>query len=113
MNALSSNPLHLDGAIWQSDLVCSRTAASGTNITSDLYIANPTLLGLIGFLIPYTSTVLILCQFRGAIPPYSLAGLSGDYYFLGAIAMNLAGVAEFILGNSTYNEYSTAVYTDY
>ncbi|KAF1350637.1 GPR1/FUN34/yaaH family-domain-containing protein [Delphinella strobiligena] len=62
--------------------------------------ANPTLLGLVGFLIPYTSTVLILCQFRGAIPPYSLAGLSGDYYFLGSIAVNIAGIAEFILGNT-------------
>jgi hypothetical protein len=27
-------------------------------------------------------------------------GLSGDYYFFGAIAMNIAGIAEFILGNS-------------
>lgn len=68
--------------------------------------ANPTLLGLMGFLIPYTSTVLILLGLRGAVPPYSLAGLSGDYYFLGAIAMNLAGLAEFILGNSKWaNDY--------
>ena len=62
---------------------------------------NPTLLGLIGFLIPYTSTILILCGFQGAIAPQSLIGLSGDYYFFGCIAMNLAGIAEFILGNST------------
>lgn len=62
--------------------------------------ANPTLLGLIGFLIPYTSTILILCGFGGASAPASLMGLSGDYYFLGAIAMNIAGVAEFILGNT-------------
>ena len=63
--------------------------------------ANPTLLGLLCFLIPYTSTILTLCQFSGAVPPYTLTGLSGDYYFLGAIGMNLAGLAEFILGNST------------
>jgi hypothetical protein len=59
------------------------------------------LLGLIGFLVPYTSTVLILCGFQGAIAPASLVGLSGDYYFFGCIAMNVAGIAEFILGNST------------
>lgn len=63
--------------------------------------ANPTLLGLMGFLIPYTSTVLLLCQLRGGDPPYSLVGLLGDYYFFGGIAMNIAGIMEFILGNST------------
>lgn len=63
-------------------------------------LGNPTLLGLMGFLIPYTSTMFILCGLRGAVPPTSLIGLSGDYYFLGAIAMNIAGIAEFVLGNS-------------
>jgi len=62
--------------------------------------ANPSLLGLIGFLIPYTSTILTLCQFQGALPPYSLVGLSADYYFLGSIAMVIAGIGEFILGNT-------------
>ncbi|KAF1922657.1 uncharacterized protein M421DRAFT_426659 [Didymella exigua CBS 183.55] len=62
--------------------------------------ANPTLLGLMGFLIPYTSTIFILCGFQGAVAPQSLVGLSGDYYFFGCIAMNLAGVAEFVLGNT-------------
>lgn len=61
---------------------------------------NPTLLGLICFLIPYTSTIFILLGWGGATPPTSLAGLSGDYYFLGAIGMTLAGIAEFILGNT-------------
>jgi succinate-acetate transporter protein len=64
--------------------------------------ANPTILGLIGFLVPYTSTVLILCGFQGAVAPQSLVGLCGDYYFFGAIAMNVAGIAEFILGNSMF-----------
>jgi len=62
--------------------------------------ANPTLLGLIGFLVPYTSTILILCGFQGAVAPQSLVGISADYYFFGALAMNLAGIAEFILGNT-------------
>jgi uncharacterized protein len=61
---------------------------------------NPTLLGLLGFLIPYTSTMLTLCQFSGAVPPTTLIGLNGDYYFLGCIAMNVAAICEFILGNS-------------
>lgn len=62
--------------------------------------ANPTLLGLIAFLVPYTSTILILCGFQNAVAPTSLVGLSGDYYFFGAMGMVLAGIAEFILGNS-------------
>jgi len=62
--------------------------------------ANPTLLGLIAFLVPYTSTILILCGFQHAVAPYSLVGLSGDYYFFGAMGMVLAGIAEFILGNT-------------
>lgn len=61
---------------------------------------NPTLLGLICFLIPYTSTIFILIGWGGAVPPTSLAGLSGDYYFLGSIGMVLAGLAEFVLGNT-------------
>lgn len=63
-------------------------------------LANPTLLGLLCFLIPYTSTIFILIGWGGAAPPTSLVGLSGDYYFLGCIGMVLAGIAEFILGNT-------------
>ncbi len=62
--------------------------------------ANPTLLGLICFLIPYTSTMLILLQWDGASPPSSLIGLDGDYYMIGGIGMILAGIFEFILGNT-------------
>ena len=65
-------------------------------------LGNPTLLGLLAFLIPYSSTIFILCGLQGAVAPTSLIGLSGDYYFLGAIAMNIAGIAEFILGNSEF-----------
>ena len=65
-------------------------------------LGNPTLLGLLGFLIPYSSTIFCLIGFQGSVPPTSLIGLYGDYYFLGSIAMNIAGVAEFVLGNSKY-----------
>jgi uncharacterized protein len=60
---------------------------------------NPTLLGLLGFLIPFSSTIFCLLQFQGSTPS-SLASVSGIFYFLGGIAMNVAGIAEFILGNS-------------
>lgn len=70
------------------------------NLDLQKRFGNPTLLGLLCFLIPYSSTIFILCQFQGAIPPTSLVGLTGDYYFLGGIGMVLAGIAEFILGNT-------------
>lgn len=70
------------------------------NLDLQKRFGNPTLLGLICFLIPYSSTIFILCGFGGAVPPTSLVGLSGDYYFLGCIGMVLAGLAEFILGNT-------------
>ncbi|KAE9363559.1 GPR1/FUN34/YaaH-class plasma membrane protein-like protein [Stipitochalara longipes BDJ] len=62
-------------------------------------LGNPTLLGLLGFLIPFSSTIFCLLQFQGSTPS-SLASVSGTFYFLGGIAMNVAGIAEFILGNS-------------
>ena len=53
-------------------------------------LANPTLLGLICFLIPYTSTIFILIGWGGAVPPTSLVALSGDYYFLGCTLQRIA-----------------------
>lgn len=70
---------------------------------------NPTLLGLLCFLIPYSSTIFTLIGWAGAVPPTSLVGLTGDYYFLGSIGMVLAGIAEFILGNT----YPFAVFVVY
>jgi hypothetical protein len=70
------------------------------------------LLGLLGFLIPYTSTILTLCQFSGALPPYTLVGLTADYYFFGALAMVLAGIGEFILGNSTLHHLPHDTYCE-
>ncbi|KAH0336386.1 hypothetical protein KCU81_g8611, partial [Aureobasidium melanogenum] len=61
---------------------------------------NPTLLGLVCFLVPYTSTIFTLCGLRGAVAPTSLIGLDGDYYMIGFVGMILAGIAEFILGNT-------------
>lgn len=40
-----------------------------------------------------------LLSFKGSNPT-SLASVSGSYYFLGGIAMNIAGICEFVLGNS-------------
>lgn len=62
-------------------------------------LGNPTLLGTMGFLIPFTTTILCCLQWRGA-GPAAFTGISGTYYFIGGIAMNIAGICEFILGNS-------------
>lgn len=70
------------------------------NLDLQKRFGNPTLLGLLSFLIPYTSTIFVLIGWGGATPPTSLVGLSGDYYFLGCIGMVVAGLAEFILGNT-------------
>lgn len=45
-------------------------------------LGNPTLLGLLGFLIPFSTTMFCLCGFRGA-SSNSLAAISGIWYFFG------------------------------
>jgi succinate-acetate transporter protein len=62
-------------------------------------LGNPTLLGTMGFLIPFTTTMMCLLQWRGS-GPNSFNSISGSWFFLGGIAMNIAGICEFILGNS-------------
>ncbi|KAK5120730.1 hypothetical protein LTR85_006088 [Meristemomyces frigidus] len=62
-------------------------------------LGNPTLLGLLGFLIPFQTTMFCLLEFRGANAT-SLTAISGAFYFLGGIAMNIAGIFELILGNT-------------
>lgn len=62
-------------------------------------LGNPTLLGVCGFLIPFQTTMFCILGWRGASVA-SLVEVSGAFYFLGGIAMVLAGIAEFILGNS-------------
>ncbi|KAK4982851.1 hypothetical protein LTR66_009061 [Elasticomyces elasticus] len=62
-------------------------------------LGNPTLLGLFGFLIPFQTTMFCLMGWSGADAASTVA-VSGAFYFLGGIAMNLAGICEFILGNT-------------
>ncbi|KAK5070434.1 hypothetical protein LTR64_000105 [Lithohypha guttulata] len=62
-------------------------------------LGNPTLLGLLGFLVPFSSTMFCLCGFQGANTT-SLVSLTGIWYFYGGMCMVLAGLAEFILGNT-------------
>lgn len=62
-------------------------------------LGNPTLLGLCGFLIPFQTTMFCCLGWQGASVPSTVA-ISGTYYFLGGIAMNVAGICEFILGNT-------------
>ena len=104
MSSRDGAPLSATRTVTLTDEQYERLYFQPTAPRGDLAkrLGNPTLLGLLGFLIPYTSTMLILCGFRGSVVPYSLIGLDGDYYFLGAIAMNLAGICEFILGNCEF-----------
>lgn len=62
-------------------------------------LGNPTLLGLLGFLVPFTTTMFCLLEFQGGSVA-SLASICGSWYFFGGIAMVLAGICEFILGNT-------------
>jgi succinate-acetate transporter protein len=62
-------------------------------------LGNPTLLGVLGFLIPFTTTVFCLLEFKGASTS-SLASISGSWYFFGGIALVVAGICEFVLGNT-------------
>lgn len=62
-------------------------------------LGNPTLLGVLGFLIPFSSTVFSLLMFQGS-SPLSIVSISGTFYMFGGIAMVIAGLGEFILGNT-------------
>lgn len=61
-------------------------------------VGNPTLAGLMGFLVPFQSLVLALLQLSDASAS-SLGAQVGIFYFFGFIIL-LAGVAEFLLGNT-------------
>lgn len=97
----SSNDLTRNMTLQLSPEQYERLFFQPTSAKGDLAkrLGNPTLLGTMGFLIPFTTTVLCCLQWRGA-GPASFTGISGTYYFLGGIAMNVAGICEFILGNS-------------
>ncbi|KAK5133513.1 hypothetical protein LTR08_007650 [Meristemomyces frigidus] len=62
-------------------------------------LGNPTLIGLLGFVIPFQATVFCLLDFQGANST-SLTAASGAFYYVGGIAMNLAGIFEMIIGNT-------------
>jgi succinate-acetate transporter protein len=50
-------------------------------------------------MIPFTSIVLAFLQFEGSSTK-SVNAICASFYFFGGIAMNIAGIAEFILGNT-------------
>jgi len=60
---------------------------------------NPTILGVLGFLVPFQTTVLVLLGFRGSSPE-SLAAICGSMYMFGGLALVIAGIFEFVLGNT-------------
>lgn len=79
-------------------------------------LGNPTLIGTLGFLIPYQTTIFCLLEWQGANstctfcqqiltgflanPLTATTAISGSMVFLGGIAMVVAAICEFILGNS-------------
>jgi succinate-acetate transporter protein len=62
-------------------------------------LGNPTLLGLLGFLVPFSVILFSLLDFQGSSAA-SLTAVSGTFYAFGGLALILAGVGEFILGNT-------------
>lgn len=61
--------------------------------------ANVTLLGIVSFLIALHPTAMVLMRWRAAEITSEIS-LTGAYYAVGGIGMWLAGIGEFILGNS-------------
>ncbi|EHK99333.1 hypothetical protein GLAREA_08668 [Glarea lozoyensis ATCC 20868] len=62
-------------------------------------LGNPTLLGTLGFLVPFSVTLFSLLQFQGSSPT-TIVAVSGTFYAFGGIPLILAGIGEFIIGNT-------------
>lgn len=60
---------------------------------------NPTALGIVSFLLTFTPTSCCLMGWRGATAN-SLLALIGPYYFMGGMALYVAGLLEFFIGNT-------------
>ncbi|KAJ7127651.1 GPR1/FUN34/yaaH family-domain-containing protein, partial [Mycena epipterygia] len=60
---------------------------------------NPTALAIISNLLALTPTVCMLMSWDGTAPS-SLASIIGAFYFIGGLGMTIAGVLEWVLGNT-------------
>ncbi|PWN46789.1 hypothetical protein IE53DRAFT_6411 [Violaceomyces palustris] len=60
---------------------------------------NPTALGIVSFLLTFTPTCCCLMGWRGS-NSNSVVSLLGAYYFMGGLGLYVAGVMEFIIGNT-------------
>lgn len=60
---------------------------------------NPTALGIVSFLLTFCPTSCCLMGWRGA-SANSLLALIGAYYFMGGMALYVAGLLEFVIGNT-------------
>ncbi|KAG6988994.1 GPR1/FUN34/YaaH-class plasma membrane protein [Physcia stellaris] len=71
-----------------------------TNVKGDLRskFANPTPIGLLGFIMSLSPLACELMGWRGA-GQAGIAGV-GSYYFMGGFLMSLGGILEFFLGNT-------------
>ncbi|KAJ6605949.1 GPR1/FUN34/yaaH family-domain-containing protein, partial [Mycena sp. CBHHK59/15] len=61
--------------------------------------ANPTPLAIISYILALTPTSCILMTWDGAAPT-SLVGIIGAFYFIGGLGMTIAGIFEWVLGNT-------------
>ena len=62
-------------------------------------LGNPTALGIVSFVLTFTPTSCCLMGWRGATTN-SLLALIGSFYFMGGMALYVAGILEFIIGNT-------------
>lgn len=71
----------------------------GTQGTVTRRFGSPTVLGIISYLMVLTPTACFFMEWAGT-GPSSLITIIGDFYFLGGLGMVIAGVMEWVLGNT-------------
>ncbi|KAJ7739146.1 GPR1/FUN34/yaaH family-domain-containing protein [Mycena metata] len=69
------------------------------DLSNPRQFGNPTALALISYLLGLTPTACILMSWDGTAPT-SLTAIMGAFYFAGGMGMTIAGVLEWVLGNT-------------
>ncbi|KAL8823598.1 MAG: hypothetical protein Q9191_005713 [Dirinaria sp. TL-2023a] len=122
---VDSNGYHLNGDDSSSEALQKIRTANTVNISPELFeklylspqravkgdlrstFANPTPIGLLGFVLSLSPLACTLMGWRGA-GESGIAGV-GSYYFIGGMLMTLGGLLEFFLGNT----FSFVVFCSY
>lgn len=76
-----------------------KSATKYHKITNTGIAGDPTLLGLVGYLIPFQTASFVLLGLRGANTT-SLTAISGSFYFFGGLVSIIAGIFELLLRKS-------------